>query len=329
MIRALVAGMMIGLIGMPAIGQQALDSAQQTAAAAPSSAGDFVPKQEQLKIVAQYEYVAQRAEATHFNGKDLVKVYVGLGGMYADLAMYPKAKDATERAISLLRQYGPQDQLAAEMGHLAEVDTAMGKDREAEQEDLDALKIRESIGDPVGLALTWSDLASIYVQERQYKKAVDFGQRSLAVIGDDPDVSPTDRIAIRQILGTALCENHDPLRAIPMLKDAVDLASRSFGGNSLSGSIAAYVLGYAYWRSGSVADAAAWMQRGTDQMKPRLGWGHPLYAKAMNTYAQVLRKQGRMEAAAKAESEALGASSVVDARSLTARSSAFAGPSPH
>ena len=284
---------------------------------------------EQLKIIAQYEYVAQHAEATHFTDKSLVKVYVGLGAMYSDLAMYAKAEDATDRAISLLRQYGPQDQLAAEMGHLAELDTAMGKEREAEQEDLDALKIRESIGDPVGLALTWSDLASIYVQQRQYKKALDFGQRSFAVIADDPHVTPTDRVAIRQILGTALCQNHEPVQAIPMLKDAVDLASRSFGGDSLSGAIAAYVLGYAYWRSGNAADAAAWMQRGTDEMKPRLGWGHPVYAKAMNTYAQVLRKQGRMEAAAKAESEALGASSVVDARSLTARSSAFAGPSPH
>ena len=36
--------------------------------------------------------------------------------MYSDLAMRQPVEDATDRAISLLRQYGPQDQLAAEMG---------------------------------------------------------------------------------------------------------------------------------------------------------------------------------------------------------------------
>ena len=329
MIRALVAGMVIGLIGMPAISQQARDSAQKTAAATPSSQKDFVPRQEQLRIIALYEDVAQRAEATHFTDKSLVKVYVGLGGMYSDLAMYPRAEDAMRRAISLLQQYGPQDQLAAEMGHLADLHMAIGKVREAEREHMEALKIRESIGDPVGIALTWTDLASLYVDQRQYKKAVDFGQRSLAVLGDDSRVAPVDRVAVRQILGTALCESHDCMHAIPMLKDAVDLASRSFGADSVSAAIAAYVLGYAYWRSGNMVDAATWMQEGTDGMKPGLGWGHPMYLKAMNTYAQVLRAQGRMEAAATAETEVRGANAVVDARSLTARSSAFAGTSPH
>jgi hypothetical protein len=200
--------------------------------------------------------------------------------------------------------------------------------REAEKEHMEALKVRESIGDPVGIALTWTDLASIYVQERQYKKAVDFGQRSLAVLGDNPNVTPTDRIAVRQILGTALCESHDCGRAIPMLKDAVDLASRNFGADSLSVAITSYVLGYAYWRSGDIVDARASMERGMVRIKADLGWGHPLYVKSMNTYARVLRAQGQLEAAATVESEARAASGVVDARSLT-RSSAFAGAPSH
>ena len=193
---------------------------------------------------------------------------------------------------------------------------------------MEALKVRESIGDPVGIALTWTDLASIYVQERQYKKAVDFGQRSLAVLGDNPNVTPTDRIAVRQILGTALCESHDCGRAIPMLKDAVDLASRNFGADSLSVAITSYVLGYAYWRSGDIVDARASMERGMVRIKADLGWGHPLYVKSMNTYARVLRAQGQLEAAATVESEARAASGVVDARSLT-HSSAFAGAPSH
>ncbi len=328
MMRALVAVLTIGLIGIPANGQQDGVSVSTPSAATPHSDVDSVDRAELLKVIAQYEGVARRAEAQHYTDPSMVKVYTELGGMYYDVAMFPKAEDAMRQAIAMLRQNGPQDQLAAEIGHLAELHIATRRTREAEKDHLEALKIRESIGDPVGLALTWTDLASLYVEERQYKKAVDFGQRSYAIIGNNPQVTPTDRVAIRQILGTALSETHDSMRAIPMLKDAVAIAESSFGADSLSAGIASYVLGNGYWRSGDLVDAGTWMQRGTERMKCDLGWGHPAYVDAITNYAKFLRARGQMEAAATMEREVKQANSIVDARSLTTRSSAFAGAPP-
>ena len=323
--HALVAVLTIGLIGIPANGQQEGVSVSAPSAATPHSDVDSVDRPELLRVIAQYEDVARRAEAQHYTDPTLVKVYVQLGGMYYDVAMFPKAEDAMRRAIVMLRQNGPPDQLAEEIGRLAELHIATGRPREAEKDHLEALKIRESIGDPIGLALTWTDLASLYVEERQYKKAVDFGQRSYAIIGNNPQATPTDRVAIRQILGTALSKSHDSARAIPMLKDAVAIAETSFGADSLSAGIASYVLGNAYWRSGDLVDAGTWMQRGTERMKRDLGWGHPAYVDAIANYAKFLRARGQMEAAATVEREVKQANSVVDARSLTTRASAFAG----
>jgi tetratricopeptide (TPR) repeat protein len=326
--HALVAVLTIGLIGIPANGQQEGVSVSTPSAARAHSDIDSVDRAELLRVIAQYEDVAHRAEAQHFTDPSMVKVYVQLGGMYYDVAMFPKAEDAMRRAIVMLRQNGPQDQLAEEIGHLAELHIATGRVREAEKDHLEALKIRESIGDPVGLALTWTDLASLYVGERQYKKAVDFGERAYAIVGNNSQVTPTDRVAIRQILGTALSETHDSVRAIPILKDAVAMAESSFGADSLSAGIASYVLGNAYWHSGDLVDAGTWMQRGTARMKLDLGWGHPAYVDAIANYAKFLRARGQMEAAATVEREVKQANSIVDARSLTTRSSAFAGALP-
>lgn len=326
--HALVAVLTIGLIGIPANGQQEGVSVSAPSAAAPRSDVDSVDRAELLTVIAQYEGLARRAEAQHYTDPSLVKVYVQLGGMYYDVAMFPKAEDAIRRAIVMLRQNGPPDQLAAEIDHLAELHIATGRTGEAEKDHLEALKVRESIGDPVGLALTWTDLASLYVKERQYKKAIDFGQRAYAIVGNNSQVTPTDRVAIRQILGTALSETHDPMRAIPMLKDAVAIAESSFGADSLSAGIASYVLGNAYWRSGDLVDAGTWMERGTARMKRDLGWGHPAYVDAISNYAKFLRARGQMEAAATVEREVKQANSVVDVRSLTTRSSAFAGTPP-
>ena len=71
-------------------------------------------------------------------------------------------------------------------------------------------------------------------------------------------------------------------------------------------------------------DAAELMAQGTARMKVDLGWGHTIYLNAMTQYARFLRQRGQKEAAATAEREIKMANAVVDARSLTTSSSAFA-----
>ena len=323
MIRALVAALILSWMGISGDGQQVAANTAGLVEPETRPGLDSVNRPELLRVIAMYEGVAKRAEAAHLSDASLVKVYAGLGGMYYDVAMFPKAEDAMRRAVVLLRQYGPQDQLAEEIGHLAELHIATGNLRQAEKEQLEALNVRASIGDPAGMALTWTDLASLYMKERQYKKAADYGQRAFAVIGDNPAISPADRIAVRQVLGSALCETHDPARAIPMAKDAVAVAQNIYGTDSLSAGIAAYILGNTYWRCGDLVDAATWLQQGTTRMKADLGWGHPVYLQAMENYARFLQVRGQTEAAAAAESEVRQAAAVVDARTLTARTSAF------
>jgi tetratricopeptide (TPR) repeat protein len=322
MIRSLIAVLTIAFAAAAANGQ--LDSAITPTAAAglPQSKLEYFSKPELLRRIALYESAAQNADAAHASNESLVKIYTNLGALYEDVAMYLKAEDAMRRAIVLLKD-GPQDQLAEEIGHLTVLHIAMDELREAEKDQMRALKIRETVGDPVGMALTWNDLADLYVKQRQFKKAVDYGQRAMDVLGARPDVSADDRIAVRQTLAFALSGARDYPRAIQLLKDAVELSKSSFGADSLQVRIDDYLLGYAYWKSGDKPDAAECMRRGITRMKVDLGWGQVIYVNAIRQYAQFLHDSGQAEEAALAKREVRQAEVVVDARAFTGRPAEF------
>jgi tetratricopeptide (TPR) repeat protein len=315
--RSYVAVLMIGLAGVSASAQQT-GNALKTSGAMPQRDGELADKPELLRRIAVYEAAAQQEAAAHSGNEKLAKIYMGLGALYGDVAMYAKAQDAMQRGISLLRN-GPQSDLAEAMGHLAVLYIAMGKLSESEKVELDALRIRETVGDPVGIAQTWNDLADVYVKQRQFKKAAFYGEKSMEAFGDDPKVDVADRIAVRQTLGYAFCLDKDCGRGLPLLKDAVEMSKGRYGADSLEVGVAYYLLGYAAWQAGDMNDAADWMERGINRMKVEMGWGHPVYLNAVSQYAQFLRKQGLTEAAATAQREVRQAQSVVDARSFTGR----------
>jgi tetratricopeptide (TPR) repeat protein len=314
MIRSLIAVLMMALACASANGQP---DGMTTAAAAenvPQSNAEFPGKPELLRRIALYETAARNAEATQAGHESLVKIYTNLGALYEDASMYLKSEDAMRKAISLL-EAGPQDQLAEEIGHLAVLHVAMGELREAEKDQMEALQIRETVGDPVGIALTWNDLADLYVKQRHYKKALGYAQRAMDILGDRPDVSPPDRIAVRQTLALAFCGSRDYQSAIPLLKDAIELSKISSGADSLEVGIDYYLLGYVDWQSGDMIGAEEWMGRGITRMKVDLGWGHTIYVNAIRQYARFLKETGHMEEAASAQAEARQSEAVVDARS--------------
>jgi hypothetical protein len=109
-----------------------------------------------------------------------------------------------------------------------------------------------------------------------------------------------------------------------MLKDAVELEKSSYGENSLLTGTGWFLLGYAYWQNGDMADAAEWMGRGTARMKIDLGWGHVLYVNAISQYVKFLRQRGQVEEAVSEERELGQVLSVVDARTLTVRANSSA-----
>ncbi len=278
----------------------------------------FPDRAELLRLIGLYEDAARGAEAAHWHDPKLVDVYLHLGGMYEEVAMYPKAEDALNRAVALLRD-GPDGKLAEGLDHLALLHMAMGKLRKAEVEAHEALGLRERDGNTVGIAMSMSSLAQLSSKQGHAAEAVGYAQRAMDVLGNDPEVDVSQRIGVRQLLADALCRTHACEQAVPLLQQEVALAKENFGADSLPVALALYHLGFVYWQTGDFTAAEVWMERGTEGMQAKFGWGHPIYLDAMRQYARLLRQRGDREAALTAESELRRAESIVDARSFTAR----------
>jgi tetratricopeptide (TPR) repeat protein len=277
-----------------------------------------LPKAELLRRIDLYEVALHRPGINRIDDASVARVYVSLGNCYLDLAMYLKAEDAMHHAVALMRN-GPQPALADEIGQLAVLHIAMGDFKQAEKGQMEALAIREQIGDPVGIALTWNDLASLYVRERQFGNALDYAQRAVPVLASNPRVQADDRIANQQTLASALCGMHQCDRAIPLLQQALSLACDNFGVDSLPAGVGTYLLGYAYWQNGQMDKAAEYMHGGIDRMKQDWDWGYALYVNAVAQYARFLHQRGQTESAALEERELRHMTETIDARSFVGR----------
>jgi len=311
MIRPLTAVLILGVAAASAI-------AQPTPTVPPISRENFPDRPEMLRRIALYESAASRAEGAHASNDSLVKLYANLGALYQYAGFYLKSEDAMRHVIALLRP-GPQEQLAVAIGRLAMLHNAMGQAHQAEKEQMEVLKIRQTIGDRVGIAQTELDLADVFLKQNHTKQGLEYAQEAEDVLADNPKVEADSRIAVRETLAYALCGNRQCDKAIPLLLDAIQIAKTNYGPDSLSAGVATYVLGYAYWHNGNPDAAAELMESGTQRMKVDLGWGHVIYQRAMAQYAKFLRERGQIEAAATAEREVRQAAAVVDARSFTTR----------
>lgn len=292
--------------------------AQQESAMPAHVQPTFLDRAEILRRIDLYEDAARRAVPGHVATESLVKIYSNLGILYREAGMYLKAEDALRHAVALLRS-GQPNQLADALSHLAVLHIVMNNTRQAEMEQVEALKIRETMGDPVAVAESQNDLADVYIREGHHKQALSLAQRAAAVIADDQTVAADSRIAVRETLASALCGIHQCDKAMPLLRDAFDLAMQNFGPNSLSVGVATYLLGNAEWQNGDLPMAEEMMKRGIDCLRNDLGSSHAAYLNALAEYAKLLRQRGELEAASAAQREVRRSADVVDVRSFTAR----------
>jgi tetratricopeptide (TPR) repeat protein len=317
MIRLLTGVLLSLAAGLSAIGQTNADASSYVA----KGSSQQLDKAQVTQLITRTEMAIRDGEAAP-DIKRLVVLYSNLGILYEDVGMYLKAEDAIHRAIALLKD-GPPDRLADEVEQLATLHLAMKNARQAEKDEMEAMRIRKSIADLVGIAQAESSLAGLYDEERRFAKALDYAEKAYDVLADRNDVALPDRIGVRYVLGYALTNSRACGRGIQILKDALQLAQTSNGADRMGAGYGEYLLGLGYWRCGDREHASEWLGRGTMDMRADYGWDQAMYVNAMNDYAHFLRETGQREAAESAEAVVNQAESVVDASTLTGRAQGF------
>jgi tetratricopeptide (TPR) repeat protein len=279
-------------------------------------------REEILQQIAVCEASIKEARSTHANDEVMAKTYSQLASLDVNAARYGESEAAFEHAISLLRRNpGSSGELAKELAGLGWVHLEMGKMRQAESEELEALKLREGVGDSLETARSWNSLAAVYLRWRKYRTARDFARRAVDEFSVNQHAGVVDRVSSQFGLAMALCSMKDCASAISLLKEAIGTANATFQAKDFPLGVGYFLLGFAYWQSGSLSEAGRFMEQGTAIMKEQLGWGHPAYLNALRQYALFLRKSQRSEEAKTVEHEIRQAEAVVDVHSIQTRGS--------
>jgi tetratricopeptide (TPR) repeat protein len=317
-VRLVASPVLVFLLSHYAPGQQMPRGVDETGppARVTANTADAV-KQNLMRQIAVAEAVVRQAEAKHESNAVLSKAYVQLSLWYQNAAHWGQSEAALEHAISLLRYpSGPEAELASAISQLASLHVVMGKLRESEREDQEALRFGEKLGDSLLIARSRDDLARLYLAKQKYQKARDLARQAEAEFVKNVGADVFDRINARFTLAQALCNLKDCPSAIPLLKAALDEAKAKLRADDFSVALSTFLLGYIYWKSGNMSGAADYMGGGTEQMSRQLGWGHPAYLKALRCYAQFLHENHQAEAASVIERRIRQAEAVVDVHSL-------------
>jgi tetratricopeptide (TPR) repeat protein len=317
-VRLVVSPVLALLLSSYASGQQMPQAGDEIASpvSAPAGAGSAF-RQDLAHRIAMQEAAVRQAEAAHAGDVELGKIYTELGLLYEDAAQYLRSEVAVEHAVSLLRHVAEASgELATSVSQLGSLHIAMGKLRESEKEEQEALKLREKLGDPLQIARSWNDLAALYLAQHKFEKARDFARKAVAEFIANGRAGVFDRISSRYALSVALCYLKECPSAIPLLNDAIDEAKAKLQAHDFPIGFGDFLLGYAYWKSGNMSDAGLHMQEGTAAISEQLGWGHPAYLAVLKQYAQFLKENRQVEAANVVERRIRQAEAVVDVHSI-------------
>ncbi len=222
------------------------------------------------------------------------------GGAWLQLAIlcqnaarYRDSERAYRRSITLLKS-GDRARLAEAMDHLGTMYAECGQLANAERVERKALKIREHENDILGIGISHMHLSVLFLGKRELSSAEKEAELAvrLLVLEQAGPASPEDRMGALINQSLVLCARGACATAIPELRRALSIAHTNYTNDSIPVGFTDFLLGYAFWKSGDSNSAGELMSRGTQQLSTKLGWGHPMYVRAMRQYGMFLAQAG-------------------------------------
>jgi len=272
-------------------------------------------KKQLLHRIDLYEDALRQAKDAHASDAELGRLYLTIGVLSDEAQLWDRAEINLEQARSLLAHSAESSRdLATTLGVLGTLHMVMRKFRQSEKEEEEALRLRENLRNPLLIARSWSDLATLYLAENKFAKAKGFAEKAIAEFGANAGTTVYDRITVRYVLGVALCMSKDCASAIAPLEDAVHEAKA----NLLQDGMGDFLLGYVFWKSGNLVEGGRHMEEGMDVLNEQLGVGNPSSLVASRQYAKFLRESRRVDEAEVIERRIRQAEAVVDVHSIQA-----------
>jgi tetratricopeptide (TPR) repeat protein len=251
----------------------------------------ILTKEDLQKETAAFESASHDAEPPNMPSVQAGQIWSRLGILYQDTGEYDQSQIAYEHAMRLLT-IAPVSQvdLAFAIDNLGTLYMETGNEKEAEQAELKALKIREAARLRSEIPKSWYHLATLYLREHRSAKSAGFARRAIDAFSRDTNADPEDKIGSILVLASSDCQSHRYPEAIAQLQAALQLTINTYGADHYPAGLNMFLLGYAYWKSGDLASAHEFMERGYDIVGKEMSW-HPTFLLFMTQYAHLLRDE--------------------------------------
>lgn len=235
----------------------------------------------------------QEGKQTGLPAAQLGYLWATLAGSYQDAADAEKALAAYEHALQLLAT-DPEAKAnyATALDNMGSLYLEYGRIAEAEKVRKRALAIRHEIGSPLEIGWSEEHLAEIALVKHRFKDA-ERGARSAfdSLSRSGHDVS--SEVASLVILTYAECMQSKPEEGLLEAERAMRLAENGLAADSVEQAHVSRALGFAQWKTRSIAEAERSMQNGLRILRVRLGNTDPTLMAAMYEYRDFLKAMHR------------------------------------
>ncbi len=252
----------------------------------------------QTRIEAQQAVVAQVPGSA--NGR----AWLELAVLRQDAAQFGDAENAYRKAVSLLKD-GDRMTLASALDHFGTMHVEMGQFAKAEPLERKALAMRLDAGDKRAIGISYAHLAVLEFGKRDLGLAETNAEMAVSLLAPErrsdataDNATPEEQMSALIDLSLVRCAKGRCGEAKPEIKRALAVAHAHYAADSVPVGFLDYLTGYAEWKSGDPAAAAAPMERGIKELGTQLGWGHPTFVAALSKYEVFLKQTGRRREAA-------------------------------
>jgi Tfp pilus assembly protein PilF len=227
------------------------------------------------------------------SGYELGNACIMLGMAYDGAGEFIEAQHALDCALHVL-EHDPQhvSEYAATLQNYASLYSEIGQLDTAASMWLQALKLRQELGDHTGSMRSLSNLAGLALSRNKIHQAREYLKRASDEMKLATDLVDDDFAVLSEMRGwLAMAQGHAPT-AVMEYQRALELGGRIHGEQHWLTGWEHMLLGKAYAQAGDTRSALVNMQQGLSILEHALGPKNPKYFIAQIAYSKVLDQTG-------------------------------------
>jgi Flp pilus assembly protein TadD len=217
----------------------------------------------------------------------LASDYRKAGNFEASESSYMQALDLLQREHSTSRNY------ATALDNFGMLYLSYGHVDDAERYSKKAAALRKDMNYPLDRAISEEHMAEIDLANHKFKEAEKEASSALEVMQSMNDPDPLDRMAALNVLAFSRCMRGRCEQGMEDARTSLHMARNGFGSESVPSAHALMAVGFALWKVGRLDDADRTMRDAIVMMKAKIGPESRLLLLALAQYRNYLNSVHR------------------------------------